>query len=87
MGEKSFPGKRYMGKAVQLVEGLSCHVQCKLTPTVALLGMNFNLSSNSVTKFVFFKCYIRETHTHNLLSTDSKVHRDSEREIQDPQDN
>lgn len=63
--QERFPGKRHMANTVELVECHSHHVQCKLEPTVALLGMTFNLSSNNAAKFSFcFKCYKRETRTH-----------------------
>lgn len=68
-----------MDKTVDLAEDLSHHIQCKIKPTMALLRMTFNLSSESVMKFFFlFKCCKQETEKVPFL-TDSKIHRESER--------
>lgn len=42
-----------MDKTVDLAEDLSHHVQCKIIPTVALLRMSLNLSSESVMKIFY----------------------------------
>lgn len=82
-GQERFPGRRHKGKTVQLAEGLSHHVQWKPKPTVALLVMTFNLSSNSVKTFFFFKCYKEREEP---FSTDSKVRWDSERDPGPPRE-
>lgn len=76
-----------MGKTVELVDCLSHHVQSKAKPTMTLLVISLKLSSNSVNKALFLKCYgDRKTYTENLSELIARSTR-TVREIQDPQEN